>query len=171
MHALKVPIPTNALNPNVIHTISRGVTPHTQTSSTLPMRSPMFPLRMNSRSSDSTVERSGSCVQNSTSPPRSRCGLGSVGEIRTGCVVVCHLDGRSAVVPQGIISPQGIPTSYCPLFIRVPHLSLGFTLTISQVTAVMYFKRFFLRQSFLNFDAVRLMLTCIYVAGKVRDGW
>ena len=37
-----------------------------------------------------------------------------------------------------------------------------------QATAIMYFKRFYLRQSFLNFDAVRFMLTCIYVAGKVK---
>ena len=34
---------------------------------------------------------------------------------------------------------------------------------------MMYLKRFYLHHSCLNHDPARLMLTCIYVAGKV--GW
>ena len=38
----------------------------------------------------------------------------------------------------------------------------------SQATAVMYLKRFYLYNSCINYPPMRIMLTCVYLAGKVR---
>lgn len=45
-----------------------------------------------------------------------------------------------------------------------------------QAAAIMYMKRFYLRQSCLDHNPAHLMLTCIYLAGKVtirqwKGGW
>ncbi len=40
----------------------------------------------------------------------------------------------------------------------------------AQATALVYFKRVYLTQSVLVADPFRTLLTCLYIAGKVRSG-
>ena len=60
----------------------------------------------------------------------------------------------------------------CALYLPPFSLSLSELLRVTRVwqaTAMMYYKRFFLVCSCMDYDPVRIMLTCIYLAGKVRQ--